>query len=178
VPGTRRIRFAWGYPKRVDDVDVDTGERRPAALVPEATVEGCPDLSPDGHELIFQGHDSEGQARIFRSPHADGSAAVPVVAAADPSYLSEPRWFAGGAAFVFDADTRHVGVVDRASGRPTILAEAPIEDHSTLFRFVCGNSINVVRTNSDLDGVVELVHCAKGAMVTAGQNLATVRVDD
>jgi hypothetical protein len=24
---------------------------------------------------------------------------------------------------------------------------------------------------------VELVHCAKGAMVTAGQNLATVRVD-
>ena len=26
------------------------------------------------------------------------------------------------------------------------------------------------------EGVVELVHCAKGSMVTAGQNLATVRV--
>ena len=27
------------------------------------------------------------------------------------------------------------------------------------------------------EGVVELVHCAKGGMVTAGQNLATLRVD-
>jgi urea carboxylase len=27
------------------------------------------------------------------------------------------------------------------------------------------------------EGIVELLHCAKGAMVTAGQNLATVRVD-
>jgi biotin carboxyl carrier protein len=26
------------------------------------------------------------------------------------------------------------------------------------------------------EGVVELLHCAKGGMVTAGQNLATVRV--
>jgi biotin carboxyl carrier protein len=25
-------------------------------------------------------------------------------------------------------------------------------------------------------GVVEIVHCAKGSMVTAGQNLATVKV--
>ena len=27
------------------------------------------------------------------------------------------------------------------------------------------------------EGVVELVHCAKGGMVSAGQNLATLRVD-
>jgi biotin carboxyl carrier protein len=27
------------------------------------------------------------------------------------------------------------------------------------------------------EGVVELVHCTQGAMVIAGQNLATVRID-
>jgi urea carboxylase len=34
-----------------------------------------------------------------------------------------------------------------------------------------------VEITAHTEGVVELVHCAKGAMVTAGQNLATVRVD-
>jgi urea carboxylase len=34
-----------------------------------------------------------------------------------------------------------------------------------------------VEITAHAEGVVELVHCAKGAMVTAGQNLATVRVD-
>ena len=34
-----------------------------------------------------------------------------------------------------------------------------------------------VEITAHSEGVVELVHCAKGAMVTAGQNLATVRVD-
>jgi urea carboxylase len=33
-----------------------------------------------------------------------------------------------------------------------------------------------VEITAHTEGVVELVHCAKGAMVTAGQNLATVRV--
>ncbi|HET9267943.1 MAG TPA: urea carboxylase [Vicinamibacterales bacterium] len=34
-----------------------------------------------------------------------------------------------------------------------------------------------VEITAHTEGVVEVVHCAKGAMVTAGQNLATVRVD-
>ena len=34
-----------------------------------------------------------------------------------------------------------------------------------------------VEITAHTEGVVELVHCAKGVMVTAGQNLATVRVD-
>jgi urea carboxylase len=34
-----------------------------------------------------------------------------------------------------------------------------------------------VEITAPIEGVVELVHCAKGAMVTAGQNLATVRGD-
>ena len=113
VPGARILRFGWGYPKHVDEIDLDTGERRPAPLVPAAIAEGCPDLSPDGRELIFQGYDHDGRPGIFRSPKPDGSGAVRVVDAADPSYLSEPPWFAGGDAFAFDADTRHLGVVDQ-----------------------------------------------------------------
>jgi urea carboxylase len=34
-----------------------------------------------------------------------------------------------------------------------------------------------VEITAHTEGVVEMVHCARGAMVTAGQNLATVRVD-
>ena len=34
-----------------------------------------------------------------------------------------------------------------------------------------------VEITAHTEGVVERVHCSKGAMVTAGQNLATVRLD-
>ena len=149
VPGTRTIRFGWGYPIHVDEIDLDSGARRPAPLVPEATAEGCPDLSPDGRELIFQGYDQQGRAAIFRSPNPDGAGATVAVAAADPSLVSEPRWFAGGDAFVFDADTRHVGVVDRRTGRTAIVAEAPQPGDWSLFRFVCRNSLYAVAVGDE-----------------------------
>jgi hypothetical protein len=67
LPDERTIRFVWGAPMRAEDVDTVTRERRPAPLVPAAYAEGCPDVSPDGTRLLYQGHASDGRAFAFPS---------------------------------------------------------------------------------------------------------------
>ena len=145
LPDRRTLRVVWGAPRIAEDIDVSTGLRARSPLVPAAYANGCPDLSPDGHTLIYQGYDAAGRAEIVQSPHADGSGGIFLVPAADPSVLSEPRWFAGGRAFVFDADGRHYGVVDRLTARPTILPASLERDDYSMFRTVAGDRVVWVR---------------------------------
>ena len=55
LPDQRTIRFVWGTPPRAEDIDTVTRKRVPSPLVPAAYAEGCPDLSPDGKRLVYQG---------------------------------------------------------------------------------------------------------------------------
>src|SRR6185503_16377429 len=71
LPDQRTIRFVWGSPPRAEDVDTVTRKRIPSPLVPAAYAEGCPDLSPDGKRLVYQGHTTDGRAFAFLSDHAD-----------------------------------------------------------------------------------------------------------
>lgn len=136
LPRSHVVRIVWGTPPKAEDIDVKTGIRHPSPLVPAAYAHGCPDVSPDGHDLIFQGFNQDGHPGIFMSTHPDGSEARFAVSAADPSYLSEPRWIAGGRAFVFDADTRHIGAFDRSTERSNILPFDTNRDDYSTFRFV------------------------------------------
>ena len=144
LPRSHVVRIVWGSPPKAEDIDVDTGIRRPSPLVPDAYAHGCPDLAPDG-ALIFQGFNQEGHPGIFLSPHSDGSGAHFVVSAADPSYLSEPRWLASGRGFVFDVDVRHIAVLDRATERSFILPGDTTRDDYSIFRFVAGDRVFSLR---------------------------------
>ena len=76
------------------DIDTVTRKREPSPLVPAAYAEGCPDLSPDGKRLVYQGHASGGRAFAFFSERPDGRDATPVVPTSEPSVSSEPTWLA------------------------------------------------------------------------------------
>ena len=71
LPDQRTIRFVWGSPPRAEDIDTVTRKRIPSPLVPAAYAEGCPDLSPDGKRLVYQGH-AQGRARVRVSFGAPG----------------------------------------------------------------------------------------------------------
>ena len=61
---TRRSRLIWGKASQSGRCRSNSGARRPAALVTEAYSTGCPDLSPDRHELFFTANDAAGGAEI------------------------------------------------------------------------------------------------------------------
>src|SRR4051812_39326492 len=80
-------RLIWGVPRQVEDVDIDTGVRRPGRLLPEAFSQGCPDTSPDGHQLLFTGSTPAGGTEIRLSSSPDGSDANSITAGSDPVWL-------------------------------------------------------------------------------------------
>jgi protein kinase-like protein/WD40 repeat protein len=141
LPDRRTIRFVWGSPQRAEDFDLVTRRRSRPPLVPAAYAEGCPDLSPDGKRLVYQGRASDGRAFAFLSEHPDGRDAVPVVQTAEPSMASEPTWLADGQTFSFDVDTKHVGVFSTAARRVNVLGDLPAPSFVTMFRHVIDNRV-------------------------------------
>lgn len=141
LPDRETVRMVWGTRAHAEDVDVTTGRHHPSPLVPAAFEQGCPDLSPDGRHLLFQGYADDGRAFAFVSPHADGSDAVPAVATDDPSVVTEPKWLPDGQSFIFDPDSRHHGVYSLVTKRATILPEVVRDSALTSFRWVSGDSI-------------------------------------
>ena len=141
LPDRRTVRFVWGAPRRAEDVDSRTGARAPSPLVAAAYAEGCPELSPDGHRLLYPGHTPEGRAAAFVSAFSDGRDAVPVVSINEPTHASEPTWLPDGSGFSFDIDTRHMGVYSLASARAAVLPEPTSEPHVSANRHVTGKHL-------------------------------------
>ena len=143
LPDRRTIRFVWGTPTRAEDIDTVTRARSPSPVVAAATAEGCPDVSPDGQRLVYQGHAPDGRAFAYVSRHSDGRDAVPVVQTAEPSMASEPTWLADGDTFSYDVDAKHVGVFSTTLGRMNVLPDVTTRSFITMFRFVVENRVFV-----------------------------------
>jgi len=141
LPDGRTIRFVWGTPTRADDVDTVAHTQAPSPIVAAAYAEGCPDLSPDGLRLVYQGHAADGRAFAFLSQHPDGRDGVPVVQTAEPSMASEPTWLADGQTFSYDIDAKHMGVFSIALGRMNVLPDVTTSSFVTMFRYVLGNRV-------------------------------------
>jgi len=141
LPDQRTVRIVWGLPTHAEDVDTVTRKRVASPLVPAAYAEGCPDLSPDGTRLVYQGHTTDRRAFAFLSQRADGRDAVAVVPTAEPSMSSEPTWLSDNDTFSFDVDPKHMGVFSTATGRMKILPEVTARPYLTSFRYVNGNRI-------------------------------------
>jgi len=142
LPDKHTIRFVWGKPPRAEDIDTRSGRRTPSALVRAAYAEGCPDVSPDGKRLIYQGHVEDGRAFAFMSEHPDGRDARPIVATAEPTHLSEPKWLADGDAFTYDVDIKHVGIFSLATNHGVVVPQHD-ETHAGTFRWTVGNQVFV-----------------------------------
>ena len=143
LPDRRTIRFVWGTPPRAEDIDTVTRARSPSPVVAAATAEGCPDVSPDGQRLVYQGHAPDGRAFAYVSQHPDGRDATPVVQTAEPSMASEPTWLADSHTFSYDVDAKHVAVFSTTVGRMNVLPDVTVRSFVTMFRYVVENRVFV-----------------------------------
>jgi hypothetical protein len=135
LPDGDTIRYVWGTPAQAEDVNIRTRRRTPSPLVPEAYREGCPDLSPDGKQLVFPGHTLDGRAFAFVSDNPDGTHAVPTATTAEPSFLSEPTWVENKA-FSYDIDAKNMAVYFLTTKRSAILAPPTSAPYSSANRHV------------------------------------------
>src|SRR4030095_659336 len=142
LPDRRTVRVLWGGSElRAEDIDTVTRARVPSPVVPAAYAEGCPDLSPDGKRLVYQGHAPDGRPFAFLSPNPDGRAAAPVVQTAEPSMSADPTWLADSQTFSYDVDVKHMGVFSTVGGRINVLPDVTTRSFVTFFRFPIGNSV-------------------------------------
>ena len=131
LPDRRTVRIVWGRPRHAEDVDTRTGRRVPSPVVPAAYAEGCPDLSPDGKRLVFQGHTPDGRAFVYLAENPQGRDAVPILPSVEPNAGSEPRWHAGGRTLSYDVDLKHIGVFSLQTRRTTVLG--PPDSRTEMF---------------------------------------------
>jgi len=144
LPDRRTVRFVWGASElRAEDIDTVTRARVPSPIVPAAYAEGCPDLSPDGKRLVYQGHAPDGRPFAFLSPNPDGRDGAPVVQTAEPSMASDPAWLADSQTFSYDVDVKHMGVFSTAGGRINVLPDVTTRSFVTFFRFAIGQSVYI-----------------------------------
>jgi len=153
VVDDKTIRLVWGSPRKAEDIEIDSGARRPASLVREAYSAGCPDLSPDRRELLFTANTAVGGAEIRRSMHADGRDSRPVTPG------SEPVWLANGEEFAYGIDGTHVAVFSLPTMKFRLLADPGLGSlQSVLGKTVSnrGEAIAVMFYVNDLQWAVAL----------------------
>jgi hypothetical protein len=100
----RTARVVWGTPRHAEDIDTASGQRRPANLLPETYRSGCPDMSQDGHSLLFVAQNHAGASEVRLSTRVDGADARTVTSGSDP------LWLGSTDEFVYDVDSSHVGI--------------------------------------------------------------------
>jgi hypothetical protein len=144
LPGRGRVRMSWGD-RHTEDVDLETGARRPAAGPRDPDPAGPPVPSPDGASIAVEGYAAGGRPVIFLGGSSREGRLVPVTAAADPSMASQPRWLPDSRAFAYDADVRNVGVFSLDTNRTTILPAFDARPSFTTFKATVGDRVLVAR---------------------------------
>jgi hypothetical protein len=149
VAGGARVRMTWGDARHTEDVDLATGARAPAVAPPAPDRSGPPVPSPDGAFVAVEGYAAGGRPFILLGGSSPSARLAPVTAAADPTLASEPRWLAGGRAFVYDADVRNVGVFSLDTDRATILPAFDARPSFTTFKAAVFDRVLVNRLVQD-----------------------------
>jgi hypothetical protein len=104
LPGGRSLRIIVGEPRQAFDIDVATSVSVASPLRPATYAAGCPVLSSDGRELLYETIDETGAHQILHSRSPDGEGG---------RVLTEgrfPEWIANSEDFVIDLDLTHAAV--------------------------------------------------------------------
>jgi len=104
LPGGRSLRVIVGEPQGAFDVDTESGAQVASPLRPEAYLYGCPVLSSDGRELLYESVDEAGVHQILYSHSPDGEGGRVLTKGMNP------EWIPGTDDFVFDLDLTHAAV--------------------------------------------------------------------
>jgi hypothetical protein len=114
---SKTAELIWGSPRRVEEIEIRSGRRRPGHLKPETYTVGCPQHSPDGHRLLFGALNGAGATEIRLSTQPDGTDAATIVSG------FEPLWLPNGEEFAYNVDLYHAGVFVLPTSSSSLLSD-------------------------------------------------------
>jgi hypothetical protein len=166
LPGLTKARVVWGSPRRAEDIDIATGARQAAPLLPETYKIDCPQLSPKGDSLLFTRAVGQEPPQIMLGS-MNGSAAKPVMSG------TEPRWMPSGEEFLFNLDASHIAVFSLPTSNFSLLAEGRSDAKSYVFeKAVDAAGKHVAAMYVDGDSHWLTVHSLPSLEVTARWRLS------
>ena len=78
-------------PQRSFDIDTETGTQVASPLRPETYLYGCPEVSSDGRELLYESVDEAGAHQILYSHSPDGEGGRVLTKGVNPSGSQTPK---------------------------------------------------------------------------------------
>jgi hypothetical protein len=138
----------WGEPRRAEEIDLKTGHRGPWKIAKAAYEYGCPQISPDGHSLLFE-KKVDGIQEIFLSETRDVTGGKQLIRGAAPT------WLPNGQEFVFVLDTRHAAMFSVSTRQMVVVGdvgnEYAIDD---LAVDALGKSLAILYSSTSLGSVL------------------------
>jgi hypothetical protein len=104
LPGGRTLRLFLREPVEALDLHLADGRTAAANLLPDTFASGCPQVSPDGHRLLFEKQRSVGRPQVMLSDWPDGRDAT-IVTEGDGAF-----WLSSGDAFLYRMDVTRSAV--------------------------------------------------------------------
>jgi hypothetical protein len=125
-----RISHYLPSPATVVDIDIDSGQRRPAAVDPQTYLIDCPSLSPDGRALLFTRR-SGAITQVMYARRPDGRQGVALVEGSGATWLPSGKEFlfvtAGQAVALGDLQGR-VRPLARTEPAPPAVQHLAVDD--------------------------------------------------
>ncbi|HVR61740.1 MAG TPA: serine/threonine-protein kinase, partial [Polyangia bacterium] len=137
-PDGKAAQIIWGERAAAETIDVATGRRAPMRLLPITYQNGCPDLSPNGEQLLFAATDSSGAVQVMLSNSADGSNARAITRG------SAPVWLANGREFLYNLDGIHVAAFSLPTMTFTIVGNSDLDRVGFVELIVLNEARNLV----------------------------------
>ena len=134
----RTARLVWGAPRQAEDIDIGSGRRRVSDLVPETYRIGCPELSPNGHSLLYTGRSETGAVDVRLSEFEDGHDAKTVTSGSDP------QWLGRNEEFSYDVDSSHAAIFSLPTATLTLLPEPEFGNHRMILQKAVSSVGNAV----------------------------------
>jgi hypothetical protein len=122
----KTARLVWGTPRRAEDINIATGERRPAPLAPETYSVGCPELSPQKNALLFSAQQAAGATELRLWDLKEGHPATTVTPGSDP------QWLGNGEEFLYNVDATHAAIFSLPTMSLTLLPDPHPGSHQTI----------------------------------------------
>jgi hypothetical protein len=119
-------RIVAGHPRHAEDVDLKSGARRDAGLLPETYKTGCPQISPDGKSLLFDAVNASGATEIRLSNQPGGGVAKTITPGA------EPVWLRNGQEFLYSLDPSHAAVFSLPTMTFILLSDPGLGGHQMI----------------------------------------------
>ena len=117
IVDAKTARLVWGAPRHAEDIDIQSGRRRPSPIAAKTFENGCPELSPNHDRLLFTSLTAAGTAEIRLSARPDGSDDKPITPGV------EPVWLRSGDEFLYSIDPYHGAVFSLRTMNLTLLPD-------------------------------------------------------